>query len=82
MFTVSVGALIKRVNRKLREAGEMLRRTRPFYDHGRGPYYDNNTGEFYIIDVDRNCIASTHVDLEAYGRELGVLSNFEKVSEE
>jgi hypothetical protein len=83
---VSERALVQRVNRKLAEKSEPERlcRTRPTYDtHGRDPddpIYNDNLGRFYTIFVNRNCIAHTHVEIEALARELGALAPYEELA--
>jgi len=69
---VSKRALIQRINRRLVREGEKLYATR-----GRKSFQD--LGEFYIIDVGRNFVAQKDVDLEELGRELKVLSPWEKL---
>ena len=72
---VSESVLIKRVNRRLAHEGQVLRKSRGFYDQGRGPYFDPNTGEFFILDIFQNLIVNTHVDLEGVARDLGALTD-------
>jgi hypothetical protein len=38
-------------------------------------------GDHYVVDVNRNVVVGTHVDVEAYARELGVLAKWEILSE-
>lgn len=66
---ISERALIQRLNRTLAKDGEKLRKRR-----GDG-YHD--TGDFYIIDVEKNCVAYMDVDIEQLGRKLGVLAKWE-----
>ena len=73
---VSTRAVVARINRKLAEVDEVLRRSRPHYVEGR-PFYDQNVGEFYRVDTRRNFLVQGHVDLEALGRELEVLKGYE-----
>lgn len=73
-FTVSMKALIQRINRKL-GADEKLRKSR-------SRAAKSDVGDFYIIDINRNVLMSTHVDPEELGRELGVLHQSETVVEE
>jgi hypothetical protein len=69
---VSVRALVQRINRKLAQAGQALRTTR-------GNRWRSNLGHYYVLNLELNYIARTRVDLEALGRELGVLSPWESV---
>ena len=71
---VTKRALIQRINRVLVKQGEALRTTR-------GRRWWSNLGDHYTVDVDRNWIVATHVDLEGYGHELGVLQGYERVEE-
>ena len=38
-------------------------------------------GRFYVVNVERNLLVRSHVDLEGYGRKLGVLQDWEEVAE-
>jgi hypothetical protein len=69
--TVSIGAVIKRVNRRL-QPEEMLKITR-------GDRQRLELGDYYIIDYRRNFIINKDVDPETVARELGVLENWETV---
>jgi hypothetical protein len=72
---VSERALFSRIDRALRKNGERLRR-------GRSNSRDYPTlGDFYTIDIQHNAIASMHVDLERYGRELKVLYPNEQLAQ-
>lgn len=71
---VSRRAVIARINRKLARDDEQLRTTR-----GMQAFLD--LGDYYTVDVRRNWIARKDVDLDALGRELGVLKDYEKLSE-
>jgi hypothetical protein len=84
---VSLRALLQRVNRKLANEEELIRRTRPIYDVMGGdtehlrPIYDHNLGQFYRIDTRRNFVVETHVDLEAIARKLGAIAPWEQLEE-
>jgi hypothetical protein len=71
---VSVRALIQRINRKLAPEGEALRTTRR--------RWRSNLGDYYLVDLNRNFVTQQRVNLEALGRELGVLSPWEALVEE
>jgi N-acetylglutamate synthase-like GNAT family acetyltransferase len=64
-------AVIKRINRKIKHDGLCLRKSRA--------RYRNELGDFYLIDVNRNVIDATGVDIEVYGRELSVISPWEEL---
>jgi hypothetical protein len=70
---VSLRAVMARVNRKLAKEDEMLRRCR---SDSRGWH---ELGDFYVVDVSRNCITDKQVDLEALAREMDVLAKWEQV---
>jgi hypothetical protein len=69
---VSVRALYQRLNRKLAGKGLVLKASR-------GGRARTEVGSFYVIDTERNTVVVHHVNLEAYGRELGVLAQWERV---
>jgi len=68
---VSERALIGRVNRVITIDNEVLRICR---EDTRG---FNELGRYYSIDTSRNLVASKNIDLEQWGRELGVLKAYE-----
>jgi hypothetical protein len=63
-------ALIQRLNRKLKPEGRQLRTSRT-------DRMISTVGRVYAIDTQRNCIDSQDVDIAAWGRELGVLADWE-----
>ena len=67
MKTLSPKALIGRINRRLAHEHEALRTSR-------GTRAEQELGRHYVLDLDRNAILARDIDLESYGRELGVLS--------
>jgi hypothetical protein len=73
--TVSMAALLKRINRHLRKYGEQLRTAR-------GEQARVDFGKYYIVVVERNFVRFKHVDPVELGRELGVLETWEKVVED
>jgi hypothetical protein len=76
---VSERAVIQRINRKFRkEDGPPARELKKT----RGARAMLDLGYFYILDTERNFIDEHHVDLEALGRELGVLSDGEECCED
>lgn len=64
---VSLGALIARINRKLRREDRMLKVSR-------GDRWRSYQGDMYVLDVARNQLVDDHVNPVILGRELGVLS--------
>lgn len=71
---VSIQALIKRINRRLRKDGERIATTR-------GERWRPELGDYYAKDIDRNVVTQKHVDPEAWGRDLGVLRAHEQVTD-
>lgn len=71
---VTMGALIKRINRVLNKYDEVLKVTR-----GQRMLFD--VGQFYIINWRTNWIIDKYIDPEQLGRELGVLKEFEYVAD-
>jgi hypothetical protein len=67
---VTERALIQRINRKLRKDAEMMKITRP------GTQAAQELGRYYVVDS-RNHVVNGYDDLEAVGRELGVLAQYE-----
>jgi hypothetical protein len=74
---VSMRALIQRINRKLlREDGEELKKCRA------DSRWYSELGDYYAVDLNRNLIVNKHVNPEKWGRELGVLADYERVVED
>jgi hypothetical protein len=73
-IAISRRALTQRINRKLATEGERLRA----YRGGRSW---NDLGDYYIVDVNRNVVVRAHVDIEGYGRVLGVIAGYETLAE-
>lgn len=73
---ISERALLARINRKLKPDYEALRRAR---EDSCG---FNELGRYFLLDLYRNAVVEMHVDLEMKGRELGVLRDYETLSEE
>jgi hypothetical protein len=67
---VSLPALMARINRKLAPASEQLKAAR-----GARARFD--LGEYYVLDYARNFVMAFRVDPEDFGRELGVLKDWE-----
>jgi hypothetical protein len=72
--TLSRGALMKRINRKLAHEGERLCKSRR--------PWDGEIGHYYVVDTNRNLVIAKDVDLEDLARELGVIHPAEKVAED
>jgi hypothetical protein len=70
---VSQRALIQRINRALAKDDRKLCKTRG------GVQARIDCGEFYILETRRNLMLDKDVSPEAWGRELGVLHEYEHV---
>lgn len=76
---VTERAVMQRINRKFRtEDGAPARELKKT----RGARAKLDLGDFYVLDTERNFIDEHHVDPEALGRELGVLSESEEYCED
>jgi hypothetical protein len=73
--TVTTGALVKRINRRLTEQGRKLKKTRG------GGWRRHDLGDYHAQDLYRNDVVRRHVKLDALARELGVLADSEEVVE-
>jgi hypothetical protein len=71
-MSVTRRALIQRINRRLSRDELTLKVCRT---NSRAHY---ELGDFYILNW-RNCIVDKHLDLEAFGRELGALERWERL---
>jgi hypothetical protein len=69
---VSERALLARINRKLAHEGERVLKKRSAWAAWGPPERD-----FYAIDINRNMVIADHVDLESWGKELGVFAEWE-----
>ena len=69
---VTLSAIIKRINRKLKPDWKQLKVTR-------GWRARNDLGDYYIIDVYRNMIINCHVDPVTVAHELDVVGLEETV---
>ena len=70
---VSKRALLQRVNRALRDKGEILKAAR-------SPRVADELGQHFVVRLTgKRIVTQQHVDVEALGRELGVLSEWERV---
>ena len=72
MKSVTPSALTRRVNRKLAHQCEVLSKTR-------GERWRGDLGDYYIVNWWTNTVEAQHIDLEALGREIGVLREHEYV---
>ena len=70
---ISERALLARINRKLKQDNEKLRKCKV---DSRGYSY---LGDYYAVDLNRNTVTDTHVDLSEWGKEMKVLADFEQL---
>ena len=68
---VSERALTQRINRRLAEKEETLRKC------SEKSKWWNDLGDYYIVDLRTNGMIARHVDIEALGRDLGCLKPWE-----
>lgn len=71
---VSTRALIQRINRKLAAQGEILKVTR-------GDKAMAELGQYFIVDIARNCMVRHDVDLEECGRKVEALAPWERLED-
>ncbi len=73
-MVITEDALYKRINRKLKKDtwAQALKRAR-------GERARHDLGDYYTLDISRNIVTDTRVNLEDLGKELGVLSPHETV---
>lgn len=76
---VSKRAVLQRVNRRLAEREEAVKTHRSSGSSG-GQAWE--AGDFYQIDISRNSLIDSDVDLESLARELGALAAWEKLADE
>jgi hypothetical protein len=67
---VTARALVQRINRTLSKDGEVLKAMR-------GAQAVHDLGSYIVIDTSGNSVVRKRVDIESFGRALGVLKDFE-----
>jgi hypothetical protein len=72
MNIITESAIVQRIQRKLRYTTQQLFRVR-------GKRQQEELGRYQLKDIYRNLCVLHHVNLEAYGRQLGVLRQDETV---
>lgn len=75
---VTERALVQRINRKLKPAGQQLRRARRV-NVGGAYEEDCNLGRYFVIDL-YSGILSRDVDLESWARDAGALAPYEELA--
>jgi hypothetical protein len=71
---ITTRALLQRINRVLAKNNRTLRATR-------GAQMRSDAGDFFVLDLSRNEILTKDVDPQVLGRELGVLKEYEYLSQ-
>jgi hypothetical protein len=74
LIPVSERALLQRINRKLAKSGEMVRKSRT-------ERLRLDVGDYFLVDTNKNAVVGHSVNLEEKGRELGVLSQWERLEQ-
>jgi hypothetical protein len=75
---VSERAVLQRVNRKLAPQYEALRKWRSAgYQSGE----NWEPGDIYHVDYSRNAMLEVKIDLESFARKLGVIADWETITE-
>jgi hypothetical protein len=65
---VTERAVLQRINRRL-GPNEAMKAARG--------HAVTDLGRYYTVSFRKNCVLQRHVDLEAFGRKLGALADFE-----
>jgi len=66
-------AIKRRINRRLAEKGECLRKSPS------NSRWKNELGNYYIAEMDTDNVIKTGLDLEAFAREEGVMKSGEAI---
>jgi hypothetical protein len=64
-------SLMARINRQLAKTGRQVKSNKL------GTSLADRLGRHYVLDIDAGQVTATHVDLEALGREMGVMDDWE-----
>ena len=72
--SVSERALLQRINRKLVGDQECVKKSRGAATQ--------DLGDYYRLDLQKNSVVESDVDIDVMGRKLGVLHEFEVLKEE
>jgi hypothetical protein len=74
--TISEVALFTRLSRKLKKEGLSLHRCSV------SSQWSSSLGRYYTVDVNRNTIESSHIDLEEWAKNEGVIKSWETLEAE
>ncbi len=69
---ISERALVQRINRKLADEGQLVKKARE--------RVATTLGDYFVVDLTSNAVMDQDVDLEKLGRELKVLHDYETVA--
>lgn len=69
-------ALEARLRRHLAAEGLSLKKCRS------DSRWHNDFGDYYAVDASANAVRDTHIDLEGWTREAGLLKPFEELTDE
>lgn len=72
---VSERALLQRLNRYLAEQKKLIKKCR---ENSPNLF---ELGRFYVVNTDKNTVTAKHICLDKWGRDSGVLKNFEVLSD-
>ena len=72
-FPVKAYAAITRIKRHIASQGLVLRKARA------GSREAQSFGDYYVVDLNRNTVSETHVDVEQYGKELKIIKPCESI---
>ncbi len=75
---VSERALLARIQRKLNSNGQIIHKLRQ-PPEGVSRWF-GDLGAYYTVVADGNSVGDTHINLELYAKELGVLKPYEEVA--
>ncbi len=70
---VSEKVIFERIDSKLAPGRRRLRRCR------RDSSSFDDLGEYYIVSTLEKCIIDTHIDLETYAKDMGLLAEYEQL---
>ncbi len=70
---VSEKVIFERIDSKLAPGRRRLRRCR------RDSRSFDDLGEYYIVSTRENYIVDTHIDLETYAKDMGLLAEYEQL---
>ena len=73
---VAIRAVMQRVNRRLATEGKRLKTVR------KGQRYRAEIGPYFVVSLKTGRLIEIRIDLEGFARQLGALSDWEKITNE